>query len=137
MLIRPKIPIYIRKLLKATSFWQDNKVILREFKHFRAIAIIALTCTLLAAVFEGTTVGLIASFLQVLTTPEKPPIATGVQWLDINFLATKASPAGRIYRLSALILVAIWIRSLFNYLGLYYSRLTQSNTKIEFELLLQ
>jgi ATP-binding cassette, subfamily B, bacterial MsbA len=127
MLIRPKIPIYIRKLLKATSFWQDNKVILREFKHFRAIAIIALTCTLLAAVFEGTTVGLIASFLQVLTTPEKPPIATGVQWLDINFLATKASPAGRIYRLSALILVAIWIRSLFNYLGLYYSRLTQSN----------
>jgi ATP-binding cassette, subfamily B, bacterial MsbA len=127
MLIMPKISTFVCKYLKTTNFWQDNKVIFREFKHFRAIAIIALTCTLLAAVFEGTTVGLIASFLQVLTTPEKPPVATGVQWLDINFLATKASPAGRVYRLSALILVAIWVRSLFNYLGLYYSRLAQSN----------
>jgi ATP-binding cassette, subfamily B, bacterial MsbA len=127
MLIRPKIPIYIRKLLKATSFWQDNKVIFREFKHFRKIAIIALTCTLLAAFFEGTTVGLIASFLQVLTAPEKPPIETGITWFDTNFLATKASPEGRIYRLSAFILTAIWVRTLLNYFGLYNSRLAQSN----------
>jgi subfamily B ATP-binding cassette protein MsbA len=127
MFIRPKIPIPIRKLLKATSFWQDNFILLREFKYFRVIAIIALTCTLLAALFEGTTVGLIASFLQVLTTPEKPPIETGVQWFDINLLGTQASPATRVYRLSAFILVAIWVRSLFNYLGLYYSKLAQSN----------
>ncbi|AFZ34370.1 Xenobiotic-transporting ATPase [Stanieria cyanosphaera PCC 7437] len=127
MLVRLKISTYIGKLLKTTSFWQDNKIILREFKYFRTIAIIALTCTLLAALFEGTTVGLIASFLQVLTTPEKPPLETGIQWLDINLLATKASPEARIYRLSAFILVAIWLRSLLNYLGLYYSRLAQSN----------
>jgi subfamily B ATP-binding cassette protein MsbA len=91
------------------------------------IAIIALTCTLLAALFEGTTVGLIASFLQVLTTPEKPPIETGIQWFDINLLGTQASPATRVYRLSAFILVAIWVRSFLSYLGLYYSRLAQSN----------
>jgi ATP-binding cassette, subfamily B, bacterial MsbA len=127
MLIRPKIPIYIRKLLRATSFWQDNKVIFREFKHFRAIAIIALTCTLLAALFEGTTVGLIASFLQVLTTPEKPPIETGIAWFDTSLLATKASPEARIYRLSAFILTAIWVRTILNYFGLYYSRIAQSN----------
>jgi len=127
MLIRPKIPTYIRKLLRATSFWQDNKVIFREFKHFRKIAVIALTCTLLAALFEGTTVGLIASFLQVLTTPEKPPIETGIAWFDTNFLASKASPEARIYRLSAFILTAIWLRTLLNYFGLYYSRLAQSN----------
>ncbi len=127
MLIRPKIPIAIRKLLKSTRFWQDNFIILREFKYFRAIAIIALTCTLLAALFEGATVGLIASFLQVLTNPEKPPIETGIAWLDTSLLATEASPEARIYRLSALILVAIWLRSLFNYWGLYYSRLAQSN----------
>jgi ATP-binding cassette, subfamily B, bacterial MsbA len=126
MLIRPKIPIPIRKLLKATSFWRDNFILLREFKHFRSIAIIALICTLLAAIFEGATVGLIASFLQVLTTPEKPPIETGVQWLDVNLLGTKASPEERIYRLSAFILVAIWLRSLLAYLGLYYSKLAQS-----------
>ena len=127
MIIRPKIPIYIRKFLKATKFWQDNIILLREFKYFKKIATTALVCTLLAAFFEGTTVGLIASFLQVLTNPEKPPIETNIEWFDTIFLAVKASPAGRIYRLSALILVAIWLRSLLNYLGLYYSRLAQSN----------
>ena len=127
MFIRPKVPIFIRKLLKATGFWQDNHLILREFRHFKAIAITALVCTLLAAIFEGTTVGLIASFLQVLTTPGEPPIETGIEWFNTIFLATKASPEARIYRLSALILVAIWLRSLLQYLGLYYSRLSQSN----------
>ncbi|MGL5834108.1 MAG: heterocyst formation ABC transporter subunit HepA [Waterburya sp.] len=127
MLIRPKIPTAIRKLLKSTSFWQDNFIILREFKHFRKIAIIALTCTLLGAFFEGTTVGLIASFLQVLTTPEKPPIETGIVWFDTSLLATKASPSDRVYRLAGFILVTIWLRSLLNYFGLYYSRLAQSN----------
>jgi ATP-binding cassette, subfamily B, bacterial MsbA len=127
MLIRPKIPVAIRKLLKSTSFWQDNFIILREFKHFRKIAVIALTCTLLGALFEGTTVGLIASFLQVLTTPEKPPIETGIVWFDTNFLATKASSSDRVYRLAGFILITIWLRSLFNYFGLYYSRLAQSN----------
>ncbi|MFM2311627.1 MAG: hypothetical protein RLZZ04_903 [Cyanobacteriota bacterium] len=127
MLIRPKIPIAIRKLLKSTRFWQDNFIILREFKYFRAIAIIALTCTLLAALFEGVAVGLIASFLQVLTTPEKPPVVTGIEWLDLSLLATQASPTDRLYRLSALILVAIWVRAAFTYFGQYYSLLAQSN----------
>ncbi len=127
MLIRPKIPLPIRNLIKATKFWQDNLIILREFKHFRFIAITALICTIFAAILEGTTVGLIASFLQVLTTPGEPPIETGIEWFNTIFLATKASPEARIYRLSALILVAIWLRSLLQYLGLYYSRLAQSN----------
>jgi len=127
MFIRPKVPIFIRKLVKATKFWQENYLILREFKHFKAIAITALICTLFAAAFEGITVGLIASFLQVLTNPDKPPIETNIEWFDTIFLATKASAAVRIYRLSAIILVAIWLRSLLNYLGLYYSRLSQSN----------
>ena len=127
MLIRPKIPISVRKFLKATSFWQDNFIIVREFKHFKKIAITALVCTLLAAFFEGATVGLIASFLQVLTTPEKPPIETGIEWFDTIFLAANASAAARVYRLSAIILAAIWLRALLNYLGVYYSQLTQSN----------
>ncbi|PSB09551.1 ABC transporter ATP-binding protein [Pleurocapsa sp. CCALA 161] len=127
MLIRPKIPIAIRKLLKSTSFWHDNFIILREFKNFRKIAVIALTCTLLGALFEGTTVGLIASFLQVLTTPEKPPIETGIVWFDTSLLATQASPSERVYRLAGFILITIWLRSLLNYFGLYYSRLAQSN----------
>ncbi len=127
MLIRSKIPIHIKKLIKTTSFWQDNQIIFREFQYFRTIAITAIICTLLAAIFEGVTVGLIASFLQVLTTPDKPPIETGIGWLDVSLLATKASAAGRIYRLSALILLLMWLRSGLYYFGQYYSLLAKSN----------
>ena len=114
------------KLIKKKKT-SNNRLILREFKHFRAIAIIALVCTLLAAVFEGATVSLIASFLQVLTNPEKPPIETGIDWFDRVFMATQASAANRIYRLSALILALMWSRSLLYYFGQYYSILAQSN----------
>jgi ATP-binding cassette, subfamily B, bacterial MsbA len=117
----------MRKLFTTTRLWQDNFVIFREFQYFRSIAIIALVSALLSAVFEGVTVGLIASFLQVLTTPEKPPIETSIEWFNTMFLATKASPEARIYRLSAIIIVAIWLRSTFFYLGQYYSMLSQSN----------
>ncbi|NJK56508.1 MAG: ABC transporter ATP-binding protein [Pleurocapsa sp. SU_5_0] len=127
MLIRPKIPIAIRKLLKSTSFWQDNFIILREFKHFRAIAITALICTILAAFLDGTSVGLIASFLQGLTTPNSPPIQTRIEWFDVKFLATKASPEERLYRLSALILLVVWLKSSLRYWGAYNIKLAQSN----------
>ena len=127
MSIRSLVPVRLRSIFKATRFWRDNSVIIKEFKHFKKIAIAALIFTLLAAILEGATVGLIASFLQVLTAPEKPPIETEIEWLNRIFLGTEASPVGRVYRLSAFILIAIWVRSVFNYLGLYYCRLAQSN----------
>ena len=125
MLIHSKLTYFGRSILKSTSLWRDNYLILREFRHFRWIAIIAITCTLASAFFEGATVGLIASFLQGLTNPNEPPIQTGIEWLDIWFLATKASATVRIYRLSALIILLIWLRSGLNYLGLFYSQLAQ------------
>ena len=117
----------MRSLTKKNRFWQDNYLIFREFKHFRFIAIAALVTTLLASIIEGVTVGLIASFLQVLTDPQNPPLATGIEWFDTTLLATKASPTGRIYRLSALIIVIIWSRAVLTYLGQYYSKLAQAN----------
>jgi subfamily B ATP-binding cassette protein MsbA len=111
--------------LKATRFWQDNFLILREFKHFRWLAISAIALTLLSAFFEGATVGLIASFLQGLTSPNEPPIQTGIEWFDTWFLATEASPTMRVYRLAGLILVAVWLRSLLNYFGQFYSKLSE------------
>lgn len=57
-----KISMPIRNLLKATRFWKENYFILREFKHFRRIAILALVFTLLAAAFEGFGVGFILTF---------------------------------------------------------------------------
>ncbi len=125
MLIRSKLTYFGRSIIKSTSFWRDNYLILREFRHFRWIAIIAITCTLVSAFFEGATVGLIASFLQGLTNPNEPPIQTGIEWLDVWFLATKASATARIYRLSALIILLSWLRSGLNYLALFYSQLAQ------------
>lgn len=120
-----KLPSVIRNFLKATRFWKDNYLLLREFKHFRWVAIAAVVFTLLSAFFEGATVGLIASFLQGLTNPEEPAIRTGIEWFDVWILATKASATARIYRLSALILIAVWLRSGLNYLGQFYSQLAQ------------
>ncbi|MGV2831248.1 heterocyst formation ABC transporter subunit HepA [Myxosarcina sp. GI1(2024)] len=127
MLISFKFAFLLGNLVKATEFWRDNSIILRELKHFRKIAILALTCTLLAAVFEGATVGLIASFLQGLTNPNEPPIQTGIRWFDVWVLATEATAGARIYRLSALILGAVWLRSSLQYIGAYNLRLSQSN----------
>ena len=127
MFIYYKPPLWMRRVLKRTSFWQDNFIILRELKKFPKIAAIALICTLLAAFADGASVGLIASFMQGLTTPNEPPVETGINWFDVNFLATQASSTARIYRLSALILTLVWFKSSLSYLGMYNVRLATSN----------
>ena len=119
-----KLPNSIRILVKASSFWKENHLILREFKHLRWIATVAIAFILLGASFEGITVGFIASFLQGLTNPGEPPIQTGLQWFDRLFLATQAPPTQRIYRLSGLLLIAVWCRAIFDYLGTIYGKKT-------------
>jgi ATP-binding cassette, subfamily B, bacterial MsbA len=114
----------IRKYFKKTSFWRDNGLIFRELKHFRWLVAIALICTILGASLEGITVGFIASFVQGLTNPNEPPTQSGIQWFDIWFLATKAPTIERIYRLAALILLLVWLHSVFLYLGRFYSGLS-------------
>ena len=115
----------VRNLVRATKFWQDNYLILNQFKYFKFITIAAIACTLIGAFFDGVTVSLIASFLQGLTNPNEPPIKTGLSWFDINILATQATATARIYRLGSVILVAISIRSLLNYWAQLYTGLTQ------------
>lgn len=117
-----KLPHILRTLLKTTQFWQENYLIIREFKDFRGIVFLAILFALIAAAFEGITVGFIASFLQGLTNPEEPPIQTGLAWFDIIFLATQASATERIYRLSGLLLIGVWLRASFDYLSAVYSK---------------
>ncbi|GAB4237006.1 MAG: ABC transporter ATP-binding protein [Elainellaceae cyanobacterium] len=126
MHIKLFIPIQnlIKSLVKTTSFWKENALVLREFRHFRWIAISALIFSIVGAALEGTTVGLIASFLQGLTNPSAPPLQTGISWFDTSILATEASASERIYRLSGLILVLIWARAAFSYLSDFYSKLS-------------
>lgn len=117
-----KLPNVVRVLIKTTSFWRENRLILQEFKHFRRIAVLAVAFALVAAFFEGITVGFIASFLQGLTSPEEPPIQTGFAWFDAVILATESSAAERLYRLSGLLLLSVWLKAGFDYLGGIYSK---------------
>ncbi|MBE9225214.1 ABC transporter ATP-binding protein [Phormidium sp. LEGE 05292] len=117
----------IRNLLKATKFWQENYVILREFKYLRKIALIALFFTFTAAAFEGFGVGFLLAFLQSLTDPQAKPIQTGIHWVDVWFLGINASSIERLYRVSALILLVTLLRTGFTYLGQIYSEIANHN----------
>lgn len=125
--MRYRLPTFIRSHLKATSFWQDNYLLLREFKYFPWIAVLALVFALGAAAFEGLGLGFLLAFLQSLVNPNAEPIQTGVDWFDIWILGVNKSAISRLYRVSALILLVTWIRAGFNYLTHIYTELTQLN----------
>jgi subfamily B ATP-binding cassette protein MsbA len=120
-----KLPIFIRKFVITTSFWQENYLIVRAFRPFLRTAIIAVFFTIMAAVLEALGIGLIASLLQGLTNPERPPLQTGIEWFDIRFLGTKAVAQERIWRISGLILFTVWVRAVFSYFGRYCAKLCE------------
>ncbi|XGV94862.1 MAG: heterocyst formation ABC transporter subunit HepA [Leptolyngbya sp. BL-A-14] len=127
MLLRLPAPIRrsLTNTLKATSFWKENYTILREFKHFPLIAAIAIGCAIGAASFEGFSFGFLLAFLQSLVSPDAPPFQTGAAWFDQWVLGVNEPSTNRLYRVSALILAATWIRSAFNYWTQVYTELTQ------------
>lgn len=125
-----KLPQLVRKPLRATQFWQENYLILREFKSFRWLAIAAVCFALLASVTEGFGLGFLLAFLQSLTSPEAPPVQTGFEWFDVWVLGTTAPVNQRLYRVSGLIVAATCIRAVFNYLAQYYT-LTSEVTLID------
>ncbi|MTJ48149.1 heterocyst formation ABC transporter subunit HepA [Dolichospermum sp. UHCC 0259] len=105
------------KILQATSFWQNNRLILREFTHFRLIAILAVVFSAIAASLEGFGLGFLLVFLQSLTTPGAEPVKTGIEWFDILILGINTSANERLYRVSALIVITTCLRASFNYFG--------------------
>ena len=109
-----------RKGIKATRFWKDNALILREFKYFPRIVFLSLLFTLLAAGFEGLGIGTVLTFLQSLTDTSTP-LETGIDWIDVWILGSTASANSRLYRLSALLIVVTLCRSLFTYFALKYA----------------
>jgi ATP-binding cassette, subfamily B, bacterial MsbA len=115
----------LKNLVKTTRFWQDNYLILREFKHFSKITILAVVFSFLAATFEGVSIGFLLSFLQSLISPNAEPIRTGVEWFDILILGANSSALNRLYRISILILLSTWVRAAFNYFSQVYTELAQ------------
>ncbi|MEO0933335.1 MAG: heterocyst formation ABC transporter subunit HepA [Cyanobacteria bacterium J06641_2] len=116
----------LRNIVKASKFWQNNYLVLREFKYFRKVALFALIFSILAAAFEGFSIGFLLTFLQSLTnSADAEPIQTGVAWFDIWILGIKTSATSRMYRISILILLSTWLRSGFDYFSSIYTESAQ------------
>lgn len=92
--------LYLRNL------WQER----------RLLAVVVLT-SLAAAVLELAGISLLVPFLDNLTDPSSTPLQTGVGWVDTWLLGIGSSALGRLYRISGLILLSIWLRAFFNYLS--------------------
>jgi ABC-type multidrug transport system fused ATPase/permease subunit len=120
-----KFSLFARNLVKATSFWKDNYLILREIRYFYWIAIAAIFFPIIAATLEGFGISFLLGFLQNLIDPSGEPFKTGIQWFDIQILGIKKSELERLYRISTLILVSTWLRVFFNYLSAVYMRMAQ------------
>ena len=113
-------------LVKASKFWQNNYLVLREFKHFRKVTVFAFVFSILAAAFEGFSIGFLLTFLQSLTnSADAEPIQTGIAWFDIWILGIKTSATSRMYRISILILLSTWLRSGFDYFSSIYTESAQ------------
>ena len=75
----------------------------------------------LGALFEGVGLGLLIPFLEGLTDPTSQPWSSGVLWVDAYVLAVDASVDYRLFYISGLILISIFLRAGFGYLGVYHS----------------
>jgi subfamily B ATP-binding cassette protein MsbA len=115
----------IRIYLKKSELWQENYLILREFKHFPRIVVLAFIFTFLAATFEGVGIGFLLSFIQNLTNSNGESLQTGIQWIDIWILGANTSANSRTVRISILILLSTWMRAAFNYLSIIYIEISQ------------
>lgn len=109
-----------KNLIKRTKYWKANYFVLREFRYFWKITLLAVVLVVAAAIFEGFSVGIILTFLQSLTEPEAKPLQTGIEWFDVWLLGIRATETGRIYRISCLILVTTILRSGLAYVGQVY-----------------
>ncbi len=119
------MPQRIRRIFKATRFWQENAFILREFNFFPSVAIAAILFAIGSAAFEGFGFGFLLAFLQSLVSPTLEPFKTGISWFDVWILGIDHDATERLLRVSGLILLSAWIRAGFNYFTQVYSELAQ------------
>lgn len=111
----------LRYFLKRFPISGRKAFILREFKEFPRVVILALLFTLLSAAFEGFGLGFLLTFLQGVTDSSAPPVETGIQFVDVWLLASNAPSQERLYRVSALIIIITVTRSIFAYCAALYA----------------
>ena len=95
----------------------SHRMLWEQLRKERVFFAATLALMLLTAAFEGFGIGLLIPFLESLTSPDQAPFSTGIQWIDVHVLNTAGSPMSRLYRISLLILAAIWLRGTFEFLS--------------------
>ena len=105
----------IKKLVKFTSFWRENRLILRQLTYLKKEFALAILMPLMSALFEGFGVGFLFAFLQALVSNSSELFKTGIGWFDIWVLGSNTSSQEQLYRICALILASTLIRAFFNY----------------------
>ena len=121
------MPSLIANAPRTKQIRQSSHPIWREVKYFRGVLALAIVFTLLGAMLEGVGVGVILSFLQSLTSPSSTATQTGFHWFDVSILGINTSVTERLYRISGLILLTTWLRSLCTYWSQAFSGLAQVN----------
>jgi subfamily B ATP-binding cassette protein MsbA len=98
-----------------------------SFRNYWGLIAVTVLFSLLSAVFEGISIGLIIPFLQTFSD-DVQAFSTGVGWIDVYLLGTESSKLSQLARICGFILVATWCRSLFGYLSGVYA--TTSRVRI-------
>ncbi len=114
-------------LLENFKFWRNNRLILREFKYFYKVVVLAVFFSLLSALLEGVGVSLLMSFLQSLTRPDAPAFKIGITFIDVSVLGSNESSISRLVRVSTFIVLTTWIKSICNYFGSVFIEKSQLN----------
>ena len=118
---------FFKNIVRNSKFWRHNYIFLREFKYFWLIALLAVVFSILGALFEGVTVGIINLFLQSITSLNAPSSQAGTGWIDTFIFGVQSSHIERLNRLGLLVIIAAFLRSLFSYGAAVFSLSTESS----------
>ncbi len=100
---------------------QHRRILLPSFRKYGHLVALTVVVSLLAALFEGFSVGLLVPFLDNLSDASSDAgFRTGLAWVDQHVLGVGAPKIERMYRICAVILATMWLRAIFGYFASFY-----------------
>jgi len=97
----------------------DRRFLYPSIRRYKFLIALTVSFSLLAAVFEGFSIGMLIPFLQTLSN-DTETFRIGIEWIDRTLLGAGEDQLTRMYHICAIILVATWLRTVFGYLGSVY-----------------
>jgi subfamily B ATP-binding cassette protein MsbA len=97
----------------------DRRFLYPSIRKYNYLIALTVSFSLLAAVFEGFSIGMLIPFLQTLSD-DTESFKVGIEWIDQTLLGAGQDQLTRMYHICAIILVATWLRTIFGYLGGVY-----------------